>query len=413
MLKTILFSLLFLLCNNAESRDSLTTQVVVKQESAYIQPDTQKTIHRIEAEFLPAAILHTNDYLTGGNSEHRTMNHANTFRLKYALMQPSSSKQARIYGNPYQGIGAAYHEFNHQTGNPFSLYLFQGAQLARLSKNMKLNYEWNFGLTFGWKPYDKVNNPDNHIIGSKVTAYMDLDVYLCWQLSEIMDLNVGVQVSHFSNGNTKLPNSGLNVLGVKMGLACYINRSEDFREKRIEPKTPFAKHISYDLVVFGAWRSKGLIDMGADGTDIIPGSAGVAGFSFSPTWNFSHKLNVSMALDGIYDHSANLTISKEYLRLEKYEDRIRCTETPAAYRQMMLGLSARSEFVMPYFSINAGVGHSVYGHGDMKGFYQILALKVNVWRQAYLHIGYSLHDFKIPNHLMLGIGYRFGSKRNI
>ena len=152
MLKTILFSLLFLLCNNAESRDSLTTQVVVKQESAYIQPDTQKTIHRIEAEFLPAAILHTNDYLTGGNSEHRTMNHANTFRLKYALMQPSSSKQARIYGNPYQGIGAAYHEFNHQTGNPFSLYLFQGAQLARLSKNMKLNYEWNFGLTFGWKP---------------------------------------------------------------------------------------------------------------------------------------------------------------------------------------------------------------------------------------------------------------------
>ena len=100
MLKTILFSLLFLLCNNAESRDSLTTQVVVKQESAYIQPDTQKTIHRIEAEFLPAAILHTNDYLTGGNSEHRTMNHANTFRLKYALMQPSSSKQARIYGNP-------------------------------------------------------------------------------------------------------------------------------------------------------------------------------------------------------------------------------------------------------------------------------------------------------------------------
>ena len=41
---------------------------------------------------------------------------------------------------------------------------------------------------------------------------------------------------------------------------------------------------------------------------------------------------------------------------------------------------------------------------DLKGFYEILALKINVMQQAYLHIGYSLYDFYYPNNLMLGLG---------
>ena len=45
------------------------------------------------------------------------------------------------------------------------------------------------------------------------------------------------------------------------------------------------------------------------------------------------------------------------------------------------------------------------GTKDMKGFYEILALKINVMKPLYLHIGYSLYDFYYPNNLMLGIGF--------
>ena len=51
------------------------------------------------------------------------------------------------------------------------------------------------------------------------------------------------------------------------------------------------------------------------------------------------------------------------------------------------------------------------GGGDMKSFYQILALKIDVTRNSYLHIGYNLREFHEPNYLMLGIGYRFNNKR--
>ena len=37
-------------------------------------------------------------------------------------------------------------------------------------------------------------------------------------------------------------------------------------------------------------------------------------------------------------------------------------------------------------------------------------LKVAVSRSSYVHIGYSLRDFHMPNFLMLGVGYRFNNK---
>ena len=67
---------------------------------------------------------------------------------------------------------------------------------------------------------------------------------------------------------------------------------------------------------------------------------------------------------------------------------------------------------MPYFTVGIGLGANVlHGGGDMNTFYQILALKIDVWRNSYLHIGYSLSEFHDPNYLMLGIGYRFNNKR--
>ena len=62
--------------------------------------------------------------------------------------------------------------------------------------------------------------------------------------------------------------------------------------------------------------------------------------------------------------------------------------------------------VMPYFTINFGSGHNVVNAQteDLKGFYEILALKINIMHKTYLHIGYSLYDFYYPNNLMLGVG---------
>ena len=359
-------------------------------------------VHRIEVEAIPGRIIHTNDFLRGFNPEVRTMNHSFLAKLKYAFAPPENSEQALIYKGVYQGVGLAIHDFNPQLGNPVSAYIFQGATIKTLASRLSLNYEWDFGLTYGWKAHDWETNPENRVIGSKMTAYIDVDIYLRWMLSKNWDVNIGASLTHYSNGNTSIPNAGLNVVATKASVAYYINRS------RMQPKTrplpPVDRYWLWDLTLYGAWKKKGVdTEVGAYA---LPGTYGVIGFTLNPLYHVNHWLNVGASLDGSYDGSANQEINSQALS-KTYWSGSEADIYPAPwYRKVTLGLSARTEFVMPYFTINFGIGHNLVNASthDMEGFYEILALKVNVLRQAYLHIGYSLYDFYYPNNLMLGIG---------
>ena len=160
-----------------------------------VSEEDSAVVHRIEVEAGPGVILHTNQFLRGHNPETRTMNHSFVAKVKYAFAPPEMSEQAAIYKGSYQGFGLAFHDFNPQLGNPVSVYILQGATIKSLSGRLSLNYEWDFGLTCGWRPYDRDENPDNHVIGSKVTAYIDAEVYLRWMISHHWDLNIGVNLA--------------------------------------------------------------------------------------------------------------------------------------------------------------------------------------------------------------------------
>ena len=365
-------------------------------------PDDSAVVHRVEVEAVPGRIIHTNEFLRGYNPEVRTMNHSFVAKVKYAFSPPQQSEQALIYKGVYQGVGLAIHDFNPQLGNPVSLYIFQGATIKTLARRLSLNYEWDFGLTYGWKAHDWETNPENRVIGSKMTAYIDVDLYLRWMLSRNWDLNLGATITHYSNGNTSIPNAGLNVAGVKASVAYYINRNDREPERRTLPA--FERHWNWDLTLYGAWKRKG-VDT-EDGAYALPDTYGVFGFTLNPLYHVNHWLNVGASLDGSYDGSANIEINPEALTRTYWNGTENDIQSAPWYRRVTLGLSARTEFVMPYFTINFGIGHNFVNAGtsDFKGFYEMLALKINVIRQAYLHIGYSLYDFYYPNNLMLGIG---------
>ena len=382
---------------------SICMAAVAFSVAAHAISEDSATIHRIEVEVVPGRLLHTNDFLKGFNTEVRTMNHSFVARLKYAFAPPEGSEQALIYKGVYQGAGLAFHNFNPQLGNPVSLYLFQGATVKTLSQRLSLNYEWDFGLTYGWKTYDRDTNPENRVIGSKLTAYIDLGFYLRWMLSRNWDLNIGASVSHYSNGNTAIPNAGLNAVGAKASVAYYINREEKHHASGELPV--FDRHWGWDLTLYGAWKRRGM-DTNT-GTYALPGVYGVAGFTLNPLYHVNHWLNVGASLDGSYDSSANMEVKTTTVGDQEQEPTKDDVILSPWYQRVALGLSARAEFVMPYFTINFGIGHNfVNAHTeDMKGFYEILALKIKLMRQAYLHIGYSLYDFYYPNNLMLGIGF--------
>ena len=364
--------------------------------------------HRIGLDVRPGYVVPTNSFLEGDNMQQKTIEQSLSLHLKYAFQFGKDSRLGRMYPHAYQGIGVSYNTSYcpAELGNPVTVYAFQGAPIVRLSSRLSFDYEWNFGASFGWKKYDEQYNPQNEVIGSKINAYINLGLLLNWQFHPQWKLAAGVDLTHFSNGNTHYPNGGLNIIGGRVGIVRTFGDTDD-ASGAIAPERLFIKpHVSYDLVIYGATRKRGFVKDNVP--SLVPGSFGIVGLNFAPMYNFNNYFRAGLSVDAQYDESANI---KDYKLEGSYMNDIKFHRPPFR-EQFAVGLSLRAELVMPIFSINAGIGRNLICRGDdTNGFYQILALKTYVTRHLFLHIGYQLSKFKDPNNLMLGIGYRFHDKR--
>lgn len=375
---------------------------------------SHKVIHRIGVDMRPGYVVPVKSFYSGNNALGKPIDKALVGHLKYSFRFASDSYFGRMFPHTYQGIGVGVHSLfdNEEMGTPVSVYAFQGARIARLSRNLSFDYEWNFGASFGWKKYNVDTNPYNDIVGSKINAYINLGFMLNWQMASDWSLTCGVDLTHFSNGNSNYPNVGVNTVGARVGVVRAFSAGGD-TEKRVAGTVVrphrIRPHVSCDVVAYGA-RRKRSVETDYEGF-MVPGSFGIAGLNINPMYNFCNTFCAGASLDVQYDESANI---KDHMA--KDVDVPQGTDTkffrPPFSERITAGISLRAELVMPIFSINLGVGRSVYCKGsDQKGFYQILALKTYVSHNLFLHVGYKLERFHDPSNLMLGIGYRFHNKR--
>lgn len=370
-----------------------------------------KPLHHIGADLRSGWIVPNKSFFKGNNQKEQKLDKTVSAYVKYAFNYAPNSVQGRMFPNTYQGIGVGYHNFfdNEEIGNPVSVYVLQGSRIANLSNTLSLDYEWNFGASFGWKKYDEETNVYNTVVGSKVNAYINLGIMLNWRFAHDWSLSAGVDVSHFSNGNTSSPNAGVNTIGARVGVMHTFSAKNALQTENLLPRLNIKPHFSYDLVLYGAVRKRGIIT--EDEKFMVPSSFAVAGLNFSPMYNFGNIFCAGASLDIQYDESANIkyhvaspdgTTSGEDTKFYR----------PPFRESFAAGVSLRAEVVMPIFSVNIGIGHNVvYKGSDNGGFYQIVALKAYMCKNVYLHIGYRLIDFHDPSNLMLGIGYRFHNKR--
>lgn len=384
-------------------------RVAGQGNDSLVDVSPRKFVHGLRVEGRPEYIFPTSSFLKGANAEGRIIRGAFSTHVKYLFRYCPGSIDERIYGDVYQGVGLGFYNFgeSRQLGNPVAFYLFQGARISSLAPWLSLYYEWNFGLSAGWKPYDSYYNSYNTMIGSKVNAYINANFYLRWRLSPRVSLLSGLTVSHFSNGNTKIPNAGLNTIGGNIGLECNFYRKDDLKslERKVALTTqPFRRHFTYDFVFFGSWHDR--LVKTSDGFSPSPEAYPVFGFNFTPMYNLNYKFRLGVSLDGTFDGGANLyTEGDVYGKVDK-SDIVR----PPLGDQFALGLSGRVEYVMPFFVVGVGIGANVIGKNDLNMFYQLLTLKIALSRAVFLHVGYRLQNFNEPNFLMLGIGFRFNGK---
>lgn len=331
--------------------------------------------------------------------------------LKYSFSYSDATRLGRLYPDVYQGVGVGMTSFFHsgEVGTPVNLYVFQGAPIVRFSRNLSLDYEWNFGASFGWHKYSRGMEPVNIVVGSDVNAYINLGFMLNYRLSRHWSIAAGIDMTHYSNGNTSWPNPGVNTLGGRVGMVY--NFGGERRSNTADlPVEEFKPHFSYDVMAYCAARKR-MLFVGIDGDhsypELLPGRFGIIGLNFAPMYNFNRYFRAGVSADFQYDESSGLP--KYWVEGTTGED-IKF-HRPPWNRQVSGGLSVRGELVMPIFSINAGIGYNFMGNRDSRNCYQVLALKVHVMRSLFLNVGYQLNSFHNPNNLMLGIGYTFHNRR--
>lgn len=73
----------------------------------------------------------------------------------------------------------------------------------------------------------------NRVVGSKINAYINLEFLLNWQLAPGTELRAGIDLTHYSNGNTGYPNSGVNTIGASIGVTRFSGAATRVRNRRI------------------------------------------------------------------------------------------------------------------------------------------------------------------------------------
>ena len=331
----------------------------------------------------------------------RNTHFGTSLHLKYGFSF-SSSEAGRLYPGVTQGVGAGVNIFDHSKsiGTPVSLYLFQTAPILNITDRISLDYEWNFGASMGWKPCDGRTASSNLIVGSRMNAYINLGLGVNWKLTQDYSLVAGLDLTHFSDGNTLFPNPGVNLLGLRLGISRVFgpeNNGTPFRRD----STFKSDNVSFDLTAYGAWRKR--VYRGGETPVLLGGHYAVAGLNFAPMWDVAPYFRTGLSADFQWDQSSDL---RHYHVSGTTSEDISFARPPF-FSQLSVGLSARAELVMPIFSVNVGIGYNFIGPEESRASYQMANLKVYLTRSLYLNIGYQLQNFQRQNNLMLGVGYTF------
>lgn len=93
------------------------------------------------------------------------------------------------------------------------------------AKRIQFMARMGLGAAYFNKPFHHIENPENILIGSKVTAAAFAAVGAEFNWLENLHGNFSVSAYHFSNSHYQLPNLGLNQIAIRAGVKYYIGGS--------------------------------------------------------------------------------------------------------------------------------------------------------------------------------------------
>lgn len=185
--------------------------------------------------FLQLRYQHGGFFPSGDSGvQHIEKNSFDALDVRYGFRGYGRKKWHQLHHYPTFGLGVTkffFHPKDNLFGNPFATYLFFNEPIAQFKKS-KLAYDFDVGLSYGWKPYNPQSNPDQKSIGSPVNFIFMLGLQYEFELSHRLEGSIGANLNHISNGRIRSPNRGVNQYAANISLRYQLSSLKSKRNNK-------------------------------------------------------------------------------------------------------------------------------------------------------------------------------------
>ena len=254
--------------------------------------------------------------------------------------------------------------------------------------NLPLFYKNNFvsklriagGLGWIEKPYNKNTNHKNVLLGSALNAYLNF----IWQnelkLSTKTFVNLGLSFSHLSNGSSTLPNLGLNIPAISIGMRYAYS---DAIVSTHTSTDSFEKKLSLNLYTSLGIKQHPWIGSERYLVNVLSGEV-------TRTINYKHQYGGGI----IFFYDRSLEVNPETITSDKRE-----------HNNFQAALLGTYEYSIGRLSLPLQLGVYVYNHDVYSVIFQQAGLRYRFSKRFLATAMLKLYGGK-ADVFLAGIGYK-------
>lgn len=320
---------------------------------------------------------------------HQMDSHFTTQEISIGKSMPSSSNWSKIYNIPEIGISYWYSNMGTSAyiKNIHALYPYIKFPLNH--KNQFINHGIRAGVGLGYinDPFNLKTNYKNIMIGSRVNICGNVFYEIHVPIKK-MAVSTAIGFTHFSNGAIKMPNLGINIPTLSIGLKFNQNQNNTVKQS-LDSLKPNTKKIWYINTALG------VLDYSIESNRLFPYSS----VSIGHYLPINNKNSLEIGADLFYNSS-----NKQ--RLESFN-------IPVKNELQLIkpGLHASYAIVISHVSFLFQTGVYLYAKDKNDGLiFNRLLWHIQVSKKLFLSIALKTH-FAKAECIEWGIGYTLNHKK--
>lgn len=309
--------------------------------------------------------------------------HHNTYgRQRWEVLHNYPSIGLTFYHSQLNGS-----EFCNELGDVFALYPFINFPI-NTSESSKITFKLGVGLSYLTKKFDPTQNFHNYAIGSHLNAAINLSFEYRQRLTERLFWVNSFGLTHFSNGATRAPNMGINIVSLASGFSWYLDKPKELLDKRLRPKNYLFEFDGKRYLVSDIQYTLGFKDLSQQFAQhdyfFVHDIAGNVMFQIT------ERDRLGMGLEFVVDNSGEII-------------------HPGWTNEIGVLLSYEMMLDRVSFMFNVGLRNNEALPASAFLFYQKLGLRGYLNENLFATLSFTTYDIK-ADFISVGIGYHFNHK---